>query len=256
MAPAQLAHITDPHVGDDESARALADAVRAVVALDPAPDAVLLSGDLVDDPTPETYARVRDLLAPLTMPVHVLPGNHDDRAALRACFDGGSGAGAEPYQYVARVGPWRLIACDSTVPGQIPGSLDGGRLDWLEAQLDDDRETPAIVALHHPPLLTAITEVDQMGLAAGDRTALGELISRHPQVQRVVAGHVHRTMVGDLRGCPVFACPSTYIQGLLDIDGRMALVREPPGFGLHVEVDGGVTSHVQPIGDYGPPIYF
>jgi Icc protein len=256
MAPAQLAHITDPHVGDDESAGALADAVGAVAALDPAPDAVLLSGDLVDDPTVEAYERVRELLAPLSMPLHVLVGNHDDRAALRACFAGASGAGSDPYQYVTRVGPWRLIVLDSTIPGQIPGSLDGGRLDWLEAQLNEDRETPAIVAMHHPPLLTAITEVDQMGLAARDRIALGEIVARHPQVLRIVAGHVHRPMMGELAGRPVFTCPSTYLQGLLDIGGRMAIRKEPPGFGLHVEVDGGLTSHVQPLGDYGPPIYF
>jgi Icc protein len=253
MAPAQLAHITDPHVGDDESARALADAVRAVAALDPAPDAVLLSGDLVDDPTPEAYERVRDLLAPLPMPVRVLAGNHDDRDRLRACFDGAPGGAGDPYQYVTRVGPWRLIACDSTVPGQIPGSLDGGRLDWLEAQLDEDRETPAIVAMHHPPLLTGIAEFDELGFAAEEIDALGDLIARHPQVQRIVCGHVHRTIVGNLAGRPIFVAPSVYLQALLDIGGRMALVREPPGFGLHVEVDGGVTSHVQPIGDYGPP---
>jgi 3',5'-cyclic AMP phosphodiesterase CpdA len=93
-----LAQLSDPHVfaatGDPAAADALAAAVRDVRALRPAPDAVLLSGDLAADGRPEEYARVRELVAPLAMAVHALPGNHDDRAALRAAF-GLPGAGDE-----------------------------------------------------------------------------------------------------------------------------------------------------------------
>jgi Icc protein len=250
----QLAQLSDPHVGDAESARALAGAVRAVAGLDPAPDAVLVSGDLAQNATAEEYERIRELLAPLSMPVHVLAGNLDDRDALRAHFGGGSGGVGDPYQYVTRVRSWRLIACDSTLPGQLSGSLDAGRLEWLAARLEDDRETPAIVAMHHAPLLTGIAGIDEIGFPAHELDALADLLARHPQVRRIVCGHVHRTIVGEIGGRPVFVCPSTHLQAVLDIGGRLARVREPPGFGLHVAAGENVTSHVQPIGDYGPPI--
>ena len=85
-----LAQISDPHVaaadGDPAAADGLAGAVRDVGALRPAPAAVLLSGDVAADGRASEYARVRELLAPLAVPVHALPGNHDDRAGLRAAF--------------------------------------------------------------------------------------------------------------------------------------------------------------------------
>ena len=61
-------------------------AVAHVNALDPRPDVVLATGDLVDGGKPEEYARLRRLLAPLAMPVYLIPGNHDARDALRAVF--------------------------------------------------------------------------------------------------------------------------------------------------------------------------
>jgi hypothetical protein len=79
-------------------------AVEAVLALDPLPDAVLISGDLADTGAAAEYERVRELLTPLPMPVHLLPGNHD-----RLEWDG---------PYAADVGDLRLIACDTTKPGE------------------------------------------------------------------------------------------------------------------------------------------
>ena len=154
-----LAQISDPHLrigrGDRGSAEALTAAVGAVAALHPAPEAVLLSGDLTDHATDSEYERVRELLAPLSMPVHVLAGNHDDADGLRAHF-GAPGAAGEPLQYSARIGSLRLIACDTTLPGRIDGALGPQRLAWLEAELAADRETPTVVAMHHPPVLTGL----------------------------------------------------------------------------------------------------
>ena len=80
------AHVRIAELGEDAAMESLAAGVAAVLALRPHPDAVLLSGDLADTAAPEEYERVRALLAPLPMPVHVLPGNHDDRTAMRAAF--------------------------------------------------------------------------------------------------------------------------------------------------------------------------
>ena len=49
-------------------------------------DAVLVSGDLSDDGTAESYDFVREQLDRLGLPLLVLPGNHDARDALRAAF--------------------------------------------------------------------------------------------------------------------------------------------------------------------------
>lgn len=256
--PVVLAQISDPHLrigpGDLGSADALAAAVRAVGELDPAPAALLVSGDLTDHATDAEYARVAELLAPLSMPIHVLPGNHDDPDGLRTHL-GAPGRSGEPLQYAQRVGPLRLIACDTTRPGRIDGALGAERLGWLEAQLAEEPDTPTVIAMHHPPILTGVGALDVVGLPETDRIALGELVARNPQVRRLVAGHIHRTATGALNGCAAFVCPSSYLQLALDLgpSSGIALVREPPGFALHVATGDGLASHVQPIGDYGPP---
>jgi 3',5'-cyclic AMP phosphodiesterase CpdA len=240
LAAFMLAQLSDPHIrmgeGEREAAQALAAAVAAVNAVEPAPDAVLVSGDLADHGDPREYARVKELLAPLAMPVYVLAGNHDDVAALEAVFG--------PAEYAVRAGPLRLIGLDSTLP-----DADSGRVpvDRLAQRLEEDTETPTIVAMHHAPLLTGVAPMDALGVPDADRRALAALLARHPQVLRVVCGHVHRAIVGALGGVPVFACPGSHLQLELDFGAgaELAVTGEPPGFALHVLLDGALTTHVQ-----------
>jgi 3',5'-cyclic-AMP phosphodiesterase len=239
-----IAQLSDPHVrvGADDagSAAALAAAVAAVLAIEPLPDAVLVTGDLAEHATAAEYALVRELLAPLPMPVHVLPGNHDDPRAMRDHFPlDGDG----PYRYTADCGGLRVIACDTSRPGRDDGELD---LDWLEEQLADD--APTIVAMHHPPLVTGIGGLDEIGLPAEQRAALAELLMRSPRVHRVVAGHVHRTAFGVVGGCSVVTCASTNIQTRLQIrETGFEFGHAPASILLHALLDGELTSHVQPL---------
>jgi 3',5'-cyclic-AMP phosphodiesterase len=243
-----LAQLSDPHVrvgaDDGASARALAAAVDAVLALRPAPHAVLVTGDIADGGDAREYERVRELLAPLPTPLHVLPGNHDDRAALREHF-GLDGVPDEPLQYTARCGDLHVVVCDTTRPGHDDGEL---RLDWLGEQLAAERTAPTIVAMHHVPLTIGLPVLDDIGVPPDDTRALAKLLERSPQVRRVVAGHVHRTVVGTLGGCGVLACASTNQQARLEIGSpELVFTQEPPAFALHALLDGELVSHVQPI---------
>jgi 3',5'-cyclic-AMP phosphodiesterase len=239
-----IAQLSDPHmrVGPDDqgSATALARAVAAVLEVEPLPDAVLVTGDLAEHADAVEYERVRELLAPLPMPVHVLPGNHDDPAAMREHFPlDGHG----PYRYAVDCRGLRLVGCDTSRPGRDDGDLD---LDGLEAQLGG--EAPTIVAMHHPPLLTGIGGLDEIGLPLAQREALAALLERSPQVRRVVAGHVHRTAFAVLGGCGVIACPSTNLQTRLQIrEQGYEIGNDPPAILLHTLLGDELTSHVQPL---------
>lgn len=249
--PFVLAQLSDPHIGaewagGDPSAR-FAAVVEAVRAMPAPPDAVLVSGDLADNAAAVEYEQVRDLLARLPAPSYVLPGNHDDRRALRRHF-GLPGAGGEPVQYSVDLGPARLVVLDTIRPGEDSGALDAARLEWLDAELVAAPEHPTLIAMHHPPLLTGIPACDAVGLPAADRRALCDLIQRHPQVRRLVAGHVHRTLTGELAGRTVLTVPSTYIQTRLNFGSREAqLADEPAGFAVHAFLDGELISHIQPV---------
>jgi Icc protein len=181
------------------------------------------------------------------VPAYVLPGNHDDRLTLHRHFGVPGGAG-EPVQYSVDLGPLRLVVVDTTIPGEDPGALDGERLEWVDAELAAAPDALTLVAMHHPPIVTGMRVWDELGLPSADRHTLGEVIERHPQVRRVVAGHFHRTMTGDLAGRPVLTIPSTYAQARLDFTlQEIELATAPAGFAVHAVVDGELTSHIEPL---------
>jgi len=102
--------------------------------------------------------------------------------------------------------------------------------------------------MHHPPIVIGLPVLDAIGLAAPCRAGLEALLARSPQVKRVVAGHVHRSVFGTFGGCGVMACASTNLQAPLEIGAPgLRLVPETPAIALHVALDGGVASHIQPI---------
>jgi 3',5'-cyclic-AMP phosphodiesterase len=249
--PFLIAQLTDPHIGaewggTDPVAR-LAAAVASVAAMRPLPDVVLVTGDLADNATDAEYEQLRELLAPLKAPLHVLAGNHDDRRALRRHFDLPGGDG-EPVQYAVDLGPLRLVVADSTRPGHDDGELDAQRLEWLDATLAAAPDTPTLLAMHHPPIRLGIPAWDELGLPPDHLRALGDVIDRHRQVRRIVAGHVHRAISGQLAGRSVLAVPSTFVQARLDFDAeRIELAPEPAGFAVHAMVDGELISHIQPV---------
>ena len=92
-------------------------------------------------------------------------------------------------QYVVEAWPVRLIALDTLIPGQPGGQLCAERLGWLEAQLAQEPSRPTVLFQHHPPFATGMPVLDSMGLQG--TAALGQLIARHLQVERILAGHVH-----------------------------------------------------------------
>jgi 3',5'-cyclic AMP phosphodiesterase CpdA len=249
--PFLLAQLSDPHIGaewgEGDPVARLAAAVESLRLVCPQPDALLVSGDLADHADDDEYEQVRALLEPLAVPVYVLPGNHDSGRALRRHFDV-PGGDAEPVEYAVDLGPLRLVAMDTTRPGEDPGALDETRLAWLDAELAAMPEALTLLAMHHPPVSTGIPIWDALGLPAADRSALAEVIGRHPQVRRVVAGHVHRAITGELAGRSVLTIPSTYIQARLDFSAEeIELVSEPAAFAVHAVVDGELVTHLQPV---------
>ncbi|HEY5332238.1 MAG TPA: phosphodiesterase [Solirubrobacterales bacterium] len=249
--PFLLLQISDPHIGANwegaDPDECLLRAVEAILTLADRPDALLVSGDLTDNGAPEEYGRVRDLLAPLDLEPHVLPGNHDLRRPLREAF-GLPGGGDEPASHVVDLGPLRLICLDSTIPGAEGGALDEGRIEWLDAVLAEAREVPTVIAMHHPPLRTEIPTFERIGLAPEARAALAEVLVRHRQVQRVVAGHVHRAIIAELAGRAVLTVPSTYLQAALDFTApKLGMRAEPAAFAIHALRDGSLASHLQPV---------
>jgi 3',5'-cyclic AMP phosphodiesterase CpdA len=253
---ATLVQLSDLHLragpdGRGPAAR-LERAVRQVSALEPQPVAVLLSGDLVDEPSSAAYEEALELLERLGVPIHAIPGNHDDRDLLRAHFGPGPAPAGAPVQLAVNCGPLRLVGCDTTRPGKEAGALGDEQLRWLDETLSERPETPTLLAVHHPPVLTGVRSMDAIALIAEDRGALEALLAGHPQVQAITCGHVHTTMTTSFASRPLLICPSTNSAVRLDLRPRddlpFAVSDQPLGFAVHTLIDGRLVSHVQPVG--------
>ncbi len=233
------------------------EAVAHVNGLDPLPDAVVVSGDLVDNGTAEEYAELREILAPLRPPMYVIPGNHDDRQPLLEAFADHAylpRPGARFVHYAVDDHPVRLVGVDTIVPGRGHGELCRERLSWLDATLAAGHDRPTFVFMHHPPFRTGIGWLDEMGLG-GDARALEEVVRRHPQVLRVACGHVHRPIHVAWGGTIASTCPSACHQAALRLTDSMeaagAIAMEPRAVELHLfDPDRGIVSHLSYVGGY------
>jgi 3',5'-cyclic AMP phosphodiesterase CpdA len=262
-----IAHLSDPHVRPDgvlyqgvvDSNAQFAAAIAHVNALDPPPDLVLLSGDLVDHGHADEYAVLVRLLAPLVVPVLAIPGNHDEREAFRKAFAGQSWLPAQgPIDYVVGDrGPVRLVALDVTLPGLHHGAVNEEGAAWLDLVLAAEPSRPTIVMMHQPPFDTGIPYMDFYSCREAQR--LASVVARHPQVERILCGHVHRAMQLRFAGTTLCTAPSTTTTVALRLqpDAKPASHIEPPAMLLHHWREGtGLVTHFVPIGIFPGPYPF
>ena len=237
-----VAQISDPHIkrpgerayGVVDTAEALRTCVAFLNDLRPRPSIVVVSGDLVDFGRPEEYRHFRELMLPLAIPFVILPGNHDDRQAMREAFP--------DHTYLTPAGPLNahleqddidILLVDSSVPAKPYGTLGPETVHWLDAKLGENPDRPALIFLHHPPILTGVEHMDVQNLLDAD--ALAAVLRRRRRVRLVAAGHVHRTSFSCFAGVPVVTAMGVSHAVALDLDPTSppAFRMEVPGIYLH-----------------------
>ena len=216
------------------------------------PDHVVVTGDHTHDELPETYAAVREELAPFLDRLWLVPGNHDDRAVLRAAFDDripGDGAGQVTFSF--RAGDWLCLGLDTQVPGAVGGRLGAEQVDWIRAQLDEHRPGAAVLFMHHPPVELGLAWLDRIGLE--DAKLLQDLLEEDPRVRLVCCGHVHHEFSTRVGSAEIVTVPSTGLQ-FSPVSEVAEFVAAPPGYRMiELGVDGYRTSVVRlPEARYAP----
>lgn len=256
MPPFHFIHLSDPHLvpagerlcGLDPAERlraAIADIARRHGPQGVLPAALaVVTGDLADRGDAASYALLREILAGLPLPAHLLLGNHDDRTVFSAAFPEAPLDAHGFAQQALDTPAGRLLLLDTLEPGMDEGRLCARRLEWLAAGLAAAPEAPVFLFLHHPPLPVGLPGLD--GIALRDAGALWEVIAPHrARIRHLFHGHLHRPIAGSWHGIPLSAPPGTNHQVTLDFAPRPAMpfCHEPPAYALVRATEEGVVVH-------------
>lgn len=254
-----IAQISDLHITTEDALLRLVDtsatlrrAVEVLNSMEPRPDCVLATGDLVDNGTDAEYKILFTILEALELPLYILPGNHDDAALLRMYLHLHGYLRADEAGHLGTVidsHSVRLVLVDTTDASRHDGVFPPARADWLDRVLRRQPDRPTLVAMHHPPFATGIWWMDAMGIEGTDRARFEAVVRDHPQVVQVVAGHIHRSISRSWGATMLTVCPSTAHQVGLSLgrDAPAMMTLEPPSLQLHLFTGDGFVTNTRPL---------
>jgi 3',5'-cyclic-AMP phosphodiesterase len=222
----RLLHLSDLHLNAGNEMRYGVDpdaSLRAVLATCAELDAVIavvVTGDVADDGSEPAYVRARELILEYARPraarVMFCVGNHDDRQAFTSVLgtghldpegnDCGEMSAGDRIAALSDLGGLRVVTLDSLVPGRWYGRLGPVQLSWLQSVLSAG-PSPAVVALHHPPIDLGVEIQQRVGLE--DRDAFASSL-KHTQVGAILCGHFHQQISGLLSGIPTWVTPGIF----------------------------------------------
>ncbi len=247
-----IAQISDFHLKPEgvlayevaDTSSSLKQAVAHINRFKPRPDVVLITGDLVDEGATESYQILKNILDLLKSPYFIVPGNHDHKPTLHATFPEHSYLKGDTQRalgsyvcYAVEDFPIRLIGLDTVTPGEHGGGLTSERLSWLDRTLVNKSDAPTVIFMHHPPFASGIGHMDQEPFHG--RKEFAEIIKNNPQVERIVCGHIHRSIYRRFAGTVAAVCPGIGMQLVLDLreNSPSEFILEPPSMMLHFYTD-------------------
>ncbi len=243
-------HLTDTHVigggllyGHDPSER-LGRAVQSINAEHGDAEFVIVTGDMTHWGDAAAYARFAAEISNLTMPVHLMVGNHDDTPSLTQAYPDLPIDENGYVQQAIDTARGRFLLLDTKAPEGHAGAYCKARCDWLTRQL----ETPGPIYLfmHHPPFEVGIKAMDAIMML--DAEDFHRVIAPHKhRIRHLFFGHVHRAIWGTWRGISYSCMRGLNHQVALDLDAPAERIRgnfEPPAYGVVLLSDDQVTIHL------------
>lgn len=247
MSAVVLGHLSDLHLDGGAAARDRVEAVVAHLATMAAGfTAVLVTGDVSDRGAAEDYETAGALLSSLPVPVLLVPGNHDDRAAFASGLLGRDGhVPGAPVDQVVVAGAVRFVLLDSTVPGEPWGRLAPESLALLAEAASTADGLPTVVAFHHPPVALGIPEIDAIRLRDADE--LASVVRAHQRIVAVLCGHAHTAAAATFAGRPLRVAPGVRSTAALPGEPSVGAMvpGAPPAAAVHVLRDGDLVTHVR-----------
>jgi Icc protein len=194
-------------------------------------DLILLTGDLGQDPTADSYRRICRHLQTYQTPCLCLPGNHDDLELMEAELHSDF-VSCRKHLLLQN---WQIIAINSQKRGSPVGLVSQEELAFL-AQTLRTHKMPALVAIHHHCVLSQSSWMDTMRIENGEE--LLALAESFPQVKAITCGHLHQELQTTHKHIALFATPASCFQ-FKPLATEFALDMLPPGYRIFELFDEG-----------------
>lgn len=257
-----IAQVTDIHLGFEPdnpaelNGKRLDQVLRNLNDGPNRPDLLIATGDLTEHGDAASYSRLANAFSLCSFPVHMCLGNHDIRDNFSMQFpetplvDGF-------VQYVVQAGGVRILILDTLEEGRHGGAFCHKRAEWLRSTLAQDRNTPTIIAMHHPPVEVGIawinTHPEEQWVSNFTRA-----IQDASNLKGIICGHVHRSIAVPWQRTAVAICSSTAPQAALDLnaidperpDDRPMIIAAHPAYALHLWNGRELVSHFESAGDH------
>jgi len=251
-----ILHLSDPHLFADESAtllgvntnESLAAVLRDIEQRKINPDLIVVTGDISQDYSPQSYQKFVDYLAGYNIPVLSLAGNHDEKPKLDKYLSKAPFSTSE--QLLTEY--WQILMLNSHVPGKVHGSLSQNELDWLTSCLESNADLPTLVFTHHHPVPVGSAWLDKIGIDNGQD--LVDILSEHEQVKLCGFGHVHQSTALNHKNVVYRSVPSTCVQ-FKKHSADFSATEEKPGYNVyHCDEQGGIKVESFRVDGYLPSV--
>jgi Icc protein len=222
-------HITDTHLvgrnealyGTDPSWRLKA-CVSDILATQPEAEFCIITGDLADRGGRPVYELMKEILAPLPMPVYLMVGNHDSRDDLRAVFPTAFNDGNGFVQGAVDTAEGVFLMLDTIEPYKHQGVFCDRRAAWLADALAKSGVKPVYLCQHHPPFPLGIAGDDRLAIL--ERGPFERAIAPHWQrIRHMFFGHIHRPISGSWKGMPFSTLFGTNHQTALELTPYLSI---------------------------------
>jgi Icc protein len=169
-------------------------------------DAILVTGDLAQDPCPASYQYILETLEAYHIPCICLPGNHDDYQLMQKILN----TGQVNCRKQTLLNNWQIICLNSRIPGAPGGYVSKSELLFLETCLKGQSERHTLIAVHHHCITSKSPWMDTMMIENG--AELLALVNQYPQVKAITFGHIHQALDIKTESLRVLGAPSTCFQ--------------------------------------------
>ena len=241
-----IIQITDTHILDDgapsfnnyDTSASLMRVINKIIESESDADLILLTGDLVHEPTKTSYQKLADHLSVLTTPILSLPGNHDAPELMRYVM----GANGHDTGNLIKIDNWLIILLNSAVEGQQSGELSANELEFLRINLEENPESHCLIALHHHPVPINSKWMDAMSLQ--NTNNFFDVIDDFEQVRFIIWGHIHQEFECTRGKVKLYGSPSTCLQFKPGSDEFAVSNKAPAYRKLTLAADGSLQSKV------------